>query len=202
MSGTEIILECGRPGCNETFNTGRSLWAAAAIEGREAGWNTDSNPEVCPAHNIPARLEYLRSQIQAECISYSELSELQALAGHIDAGDVELLEWAGVPEDAPIYGACGAEDCRECRPLFDADNRPIPGTEDAPFIKGGALESTNPPAPKPFPRDYKGWTIDAPNVHGLYTATNYSGGYGQVAADTLQGIKHIITQTMAEGPKQ
>jgi hypothetical protein len=118
MSGTEIILECGRPGCNETFNTGRSLWAAAAIEGREAGWDTDSNPEVCPAH-IAARLEYLRSQIQAECISYSELSELQALAAHIDAGDTELLEWAGVPEDAP-------------------------------FIKGGALESTNPPVPAPL----------------------------------------------------
>lgn len=123
------------------------------------------------AENTPARLEYLRGEIRAERISYSELSELQGLAAHIDAGDTELLEWAGVPEDAP-------------------------------FIKGGPLESTNPPVPAPFPRDYKGWIIDAPNVHGLYTATNYSAGYGQVAADTLQGIKHIISQTMAEGPKQ
>jgi hypothetical protein len=44
------------------------------------------------------RLEYLRSQIRAECIGYSELAELQGLAEFIDPGDVELLEWAGVPE--------------------------------------------------------------------------------------------------------
>lgn len=72
------------------------------------------------AEDIPARLEYLRGEIRAERISYSELSELQGLAAHIDAGDSELLQWAGVPEDAP---------------------------EDAPFIKGGTLESTNPGAP-------------------------------------------------------
>lgn len=48
--------------------------------------------------NIKERLEYLRGEIQAECISYSEISELQSLAQYIDAGDVELLEWAGVPE--------------------------------------------------------------------------------------------------------
>ena len=44
------------------------------------------------------RLEYLRSQIDAECISYSELSELQNLVPFIDPTDVVLLEWAGVPE--------------------------------------------------------------------------------------------------------
>lgn len=48
--------------------------------------------------NIPERLEYLRSQLRAECISYAELHELQGLAEHIPAGDVELLEAAGVPE--------------------------------------------------------------------------------------------------------
>lgn len=48
------------------------------------------------------RLEYLRGELRAERISYDELSELQSLAGYIDAGDVELLEAAGVPEhDAP-----------------------------------------------------------------------------------------------------
>lgn len=47
-----------------------------------------------------ARVEYLRSQIRDECISYGELHELQGLAetGYIDPDDVELLEWAGVPE--------------------------------------------------------------------------------------------------------
>ena len=44
------------------------------------------------------RLEYLRKQIQNECISYGEIAELQSLKEHIDAGDIELLEWAGVPE--------------------------------------------------------------------------------------------------------
>ena len=44
------------------------------------------------------RLEYLRGQIRAESISYGEIAELQDLAAHIDPGDVELLQWAGVPE--------------------------------------------------------------------------------------------------------
>jgi hypothetical protein len=47
---------------------------------------------------VKARLEYLRSEIRAERISWDELYELQSLADHIDPGDVELLEWAGVPE--------------------------------------------------------------------------------------------------------
>ena len=48
--------------------------------------------------DIPSRLEYLRQQIRAECISYGEIAELQDLAEHIEPGDTELLEWAGVPE--------------------------------------------------------------------------------------------------------
>jgi hypothetical protein len=44
------------------------------------------------------RLEELRAEIQAERISTGELCELQSLAPYIDKGDVELLEWAGVPE--------------------------------------------------------------------------------------------------------
>ncbi len=47
---------------------------------------------------IRARLEYLRQELRAERISYGDLAELQGLAEHIDAGDVELLEPAGVPE--------------------------------------------------------------------------------------------------------
>ena len=44
------------------------------------------------------RLEYLRGELRAERISQGELAELRALAPHIKAGDVELLEAAGVPE--------------------------------------------------------------------------------------------------------
>lgn len=48
---------------------------------------------------IVERLEYLRAQLQDECISYGELAELQRLAKYIEPGDVELLEAAGVPEE-------------------------------------------------------------------------------------------------------
>jgi hypothetical protein len=44
------------------------------------------------------RLEELRAELRAERISYGELAELRGLAEHIEPGDVELLEWAGVPE--------------------------------------------------------------------------------------------------------
>ena len=47
---------------------------------------------------IQAKLEYFRGEIEAERISYGEIAELQGLAEHIEAGDVLLLEWAGVPE--------------------------------------------------------------------------------------------------------
>ena len=44
------------------------------------------------------RLEYLRQQIEAECISTYEIVELQGLTEYIDPADTLLLEWAGVPE--------------------------------------------------------------------------------------------------------
>lgn len=47
---------------------------------------------------IPERLERLREALRAESISWGELNELQGLAEHIEPGDVELLEAAGVPE--------------------------------------------------------------------------------------------------------
>lgn len=50
------------------------------------------------SENIAKRLEELRTELRAERISYGELHELQSLADHIPAGDVELLEAAGVPE--------------------------------------------------------------------------------------------------------
>jgi len=48
---------------------------------------------------IKERLEYLRTELREERISYGELAELQSLAEHIEEGDVELLEAAGVPEN-------------------------------------------------------------------------------------------------------
>jgi hypothetical protein len=50
-------------------------------------------------NEIKNRLEYLRQELREERISYDELAELQSLTEHIDSGDVELLEAAGVPEN-------------------------------------------------------------------------------------------------------
>lgn len=52
---------------------------------------------------IAARLEQLRAALRSESISYGELAELQSLADHIEPGDVELLEAAGVPEQQDTY---------------------------------------------------------------------------------------------------
>ena len=46
------------------------------------------------------RLNYLREQIEKECISYGEVAELQNYHKEIYAlGDVVLAEWAGISED-------------------------------------------------------------------------------------------------------
>lgn len=59
---------------------------------------------VCDTMNMATtqqeRLEYLRGELQAERISYEELAELQSLRDYIEPSDVQLLEAAGVPEDA------------------------------------------------------------------------------------------------------
>lgn len=49
-------------------------------------------------YKIKRRLDYLRNELRAECISYGELIELQSLSKYIDPFDTELLEAAGVPE--------------------------------------------------------------------------------------------------------
>lgn len=55
-----------------------------------------------------ARLESIRAAIRAESVSYGELAELAALAEHIAPDDVELREWAGLPEHADDDAEAGA----------------------------------------------------------------------------------------------
>jgi len=55
-------------------------------------------PNKMKKKQINERLEYLRTELRNERISYGELAELQSLAQYIEPGDVELLEAAGVPE--------------------------------------------------------------------------------------------------------
>jgi hypothetical protein len=65
------------------------------------GKGEPAGDETATADDIAGRLEYLRGQLRAECISWSELADLQGLAEHIEPGDLELLEAAGVPESPP-----------------------------------------------------------------------------------------------------
>jgi hypothetical protein len=53
---------------------------------------------VRPFETVKDRLEYLRGEIEAERISYSEIAELQNLKDYIEDDDVLLKEWAGIPE--------------------------------------------------------------------------------------------------------
>lgn len=74
--------------------------ADAAIEAVTVNDHGGGSWEAVPFDPTSDRLEYLRGQIDAECISYGEIAELQGLAASIDPGDVQLLQWAGVPEFA------------------------------------------------------------------------------------------------------
>jgi hypothetical protein len=78
---------CGT--CGLTWDDGISTSWTPAPSGR------------CPFEyfHTAIRLEYLRSQIDEEQISTGEIAELQGLAAEIDPGDVQLREWAGVPEE-------------------------------------------------------------------------------------------------------
>lgn len=80
--------------------------------------------------NVKQRLEELRIELRAERISYAELAELQGLAPHIEPGDTELLEAAGVPEfaDDDHYG-------RRAHPLLQAVE---PACEFAPNENGAS----------------------------------------------------------------
>jgi len=64
--------------------------------------NTGAFAKGGSVKKVPAyakrRLEELREEIREERISTGEIAELQSLAQYIDPSDVELLQWAGVPE--------------------------------------------------------------------------------------------------------
>ena len=72
-------------------------------------------------NQIKVRLEELREELRQERISYGELAELQSLAEHIEAGDVELLQAAGVPE--AIFTGTGIENpCSGCGKDHDPED--------------------------------------------------------------------------------
>lgn len=70
------------------------------------------------AQEIHERLEYIRGEIRAERISSGEIAELQDLAAHIAPGDVELAEWAGIPEEE--FAARAGLKCAHCGATNDS----------------------------------------------------------------------------------
>jgi hypothetical protein len=70
--------------------------------------NARMTSEYQRAEHVASRLEYLRTQLRAECISMDELVDLQSLAAYIDPADVELLEPAGVPEFTEDETSCSS----------------------------------------------------------------------------------------------
>jgi hypothetical protein len=70
---------------------------------------------------IRQRLEYLRRELRIGRLSWGEIVELQSLAKYIEAGDMELLEAAGVPEfpetDNPLLTAL--EDLLDLTEAYD-----------------------------------------------------------------------------------
>ena len=50
------------------------------------------------------KLERLRKHIRQERISYKGISDLEDLAGYIEPGDVELLQWAMTEDEARDKG--------------------------------------------------------------------------------------------------
>lgn len=73
--------------------------ASKAEFARKGGQPRCPNCNEAEPEPVKQRLEYLRGELRAERISWGEFHELQSLAEYIDAGDVELLEAAGVPEN-------------------------------------------------------------------------------------------------------
>lgn len=91
-AGYELeCYSCGLRGTTEDFGLGLDRQCPSCqsyeVHSPDAGKKTSHR-----------RLEYLRDLIHQERISWGELAELQGRADEIHPSDVELLEWAGVPE--------------------------------------------------------------------------------------------------------
>ena len=94
--GRNIMV--GSLSCDRCEHFGGKDQFAVATGGTNQYGGTSEHRNIYCKKEIKDRLEYLRGQIQAERISYSEIADLQSLAPHIDKDDVLLLEWAGIPE--------------------------------------------------------------------------------------------------------
>jgi hypothetical protein len=82
-------------GGNKTIKERKHIMKKNPFEGIDFAKNAE-NAETWLAAKV--RLEEIRQSICERNVSYGELAELESLADYIESGDVQLLEWAGVPE--------------------------------------------------------------------------------------------------------
>jgi len=95
--GQDIPLDvCEGEGCD---NCDHVFYSECNIENEIIDCQLSDGEQYGGQAKIKAKLDYLRGEIKAERISYEEIVELQFLVNHIDDGDFELLEWAGVKEE-------------------------------------------------------------------------------------------------------
>jgi hypothetical protein len=99
--GCDYDPEEGEWDCGEFCGCSADHRSIAAGHADEGGLTAMTETKTTP--EVRARLEYLRGEIRAERISQGEVAELQDLAPHIDEGDMELREWAGIPEHGPRW---------------------------------------------------------------------------------------------------
>ncbi len=98
-------------------------YAGPMVDYRETGYAIADDRPVYPVSDAEY-LEHLRGEVRAGRISWGELADLQGMAELIDPDDVELLEWAGVPEQSDERAAFFAE--RQTTPT------PTPNEETCP----------------------------------------------------------------------
>lgn len=79
-----------------TLHYGDKVRVTCPVDRTDANYQ-EQDEAINKALNLH-RLGYLRSQIEAERVSYYEISELESLVEYIDPADTLLLQWANVPE--------------------------------------------------------------------------------------------------------
>lgn len=158
---------------------------ALATHGEALGlWSSDLE--------VKQRLEYLRSQLDAERISYGELAELQGLADHIEPGDVQLLEAAGVPEQSPDVWTL-------------LEESPPAGCEATQDLYSWSLNYPAGCGPFALLLDLIGWTEDEGLGEPLYSLADSSLGYLELDklglalreySDRPQDVRAYVDQLM------
>lgn len=148
------------PGDRFRLNPAGEVWSKTARSlcdgpGVGSGYAIAGDRPVYPVSDAEY-LEHLRGEIRAQRISMGELADLQGMAELIDPGDVELLEWTGVPEFPEERAAFFAERAREAGDLTYH--------EDPEHGAGGLCVDC---APDPAPCQWCGASV-APVVGGEY----------------------------------